>query len=46
MALTPLLNDEIRGAPKLTAFGRFLMSPYSMAVEMPAVLAATTGGNC
>ena len=43
VALTPLLNDEIRGAAKLTAFGKYLLSPYSAAVEMPAVLQAGVG---
>ena len=46
VVLTPLLNDEIRGSPKLTAFGQFLMQPYRFSMEMPAVLHASSGGGC
>jgi arsenite-transporting ATPase len=35
---TPLLNEEVRGADKLRAFGRFLLAPYDPAVPLPPVL--------
>jgi arsenite-transporting ATPase len=35
---TPLLNDEVRGAKKLTAFGSFLLSPYDPREPLPAEL--------
>jgi hypothetical protein len=38
VVLTPLLNEEIRGVPKLAAFGKFLISPFTLATEIPAVL--------
>jgi anion-transporting ArsA/GET3 family ATPase len=38
VVLTPLLNEEIRGVPKLAAFGAFLLSPYTLATTLPPVL--------
>ena len=35
---TPLLNEEVRGPPKLRAFSDFLTSPYDPAVPLPPVL--------
>jgi arsenite/tail-anchored protein-transporting ATPase len=36
---TPLLNEEVRGPPKLRAFSEFLVKPYDPAVPLPAELA-------
>jgi arsenite-transporting ATPase len=35
---TPLLNEEVRGAPRLRAFSEFLTQPYDPAVPLPQVL--------
>ena len=35
---TPLLNEEVRGAPRLTAFGQFLLSVYNPDAPLPAAL--------
>jgi len=35
---TPLLNEEVRGAAKLRAFGTFLLEPYSQDTPLPDVL--------
>ena len=35
---TPLLNEEVRGAAKLRAFGRYLLDPYDPAKPLPAEL--------
>ena len=45
---TPLLNEEVRGAAKLRAFGRFLLEPYTLATPLPTELcsaAAAPGGS-
>lgn len=38
---TPLLNEEVRGTPKLNAFGEFLLAPYDPVKPLPAVLEAS-----
>jgi len=35
---TPLLNEEIRGAAKLTAFGHYLTEPYTIDSTLPPEL--------
>ena len=35
---TPLLNEEVRGGAKLTAFGQFLLAPYDPNVDLPKEL--------
>lgn len=35
---TPLLNEEVRGARKLLAFGSFLTEPYRVGAELPPEL--------
>lgn len=42
---TPLLNEEVRGAPKLRAFGEYLIKPYDPAVPLPAILDAGAGAG-
>jgi arsenite-transporting ATPase len=40
---TPLLNEEIRGAAKLTAFGRYLTEPYTIDSTLPPELHSSHG---
>lgn len=38
---TPLLDEEVRGVPKLQAFGRFLMEEYKLSTPLPPALASS-----
>ena len=42
---TPLLNEEIRGPPKIKAFSEFLIHPFTPATVMPTVLEHAGGGQ-
>ena len=35
---TPLLNEEVRGPPKLRAFSEYLLRPFNPRDPLPAVL--------
>lgn len=41
---TPLLDEEVRGAAKLEAFGNFLLKPYKLTDPLPAVLQSGGAG--
>jgi len=38
VVFTPLLNEEVRGAAKLSAFGRYLLEPYTIDTLLPPEL--------
>jgi len=39
---TPLLNEEVRGGAKLTAFGEFLAKPYEPGQPIPPILQSSS----
>lgn len=42
---TPLLDEEVRGAPKLRAFSTFLTTPYALSTPLPPELEEGGGGG-
>ena len=41
---TPLLDEEVRGVPKLRAFSSFFLAPYTLGTPLPPAL--EEGGGC